>query len=106
MDYETNAIDKDSITVNISTPSVVQVKPMHRYIELRSIMSATRTAKLIARCEIDSYAYTCVAGANNLIVETTGHKVYVYGFHEALGPMPNIDIGTAATIWDWPTTGI
>ena len=79
---------------------------MHRYIDLRRIRSAKSIAKSTARCELDSHADTCVAGANTLIVETTGQKVYVYGFHEALGPMANIDIGTAATIWDCPTTGI
>ena len=106
MYYETNTIDKDSITVNIYTPSSVQVKPIHRYIDLIRIMSATNISKLIARCELESHDNTCVAGASTLIVETTGQKVYVYGFHEALVPMANIDIGTAATIWDCPTTGI
>ena len=81
MDYETNTIDKDSITVIFSTPSDVQVKPMHRYIDLRRIMSATSIEKLIACCELDSHADTCVARANTLIVETTDQKVYVYGFH-------------------------
>ena len=99
-------MDKDSITLNISTPSVVHVKPMHRYINIIRIMSATSTAKLIARCELDSHTDTCVAGANTLIVETNEQKVYIYRFHEALGPMANIDIGTVATIWDCPTTGI
>ena len=106
MDYETNTIDKDYITVNISTPSAVQVKPMHRYIDLRRIMFATSIAKLIARCELDPHVNTCVAGANTLIFETTGQKVYVYGFHEALGPMTNIDIDKAANIWYCPTTVI
>ena len=106
MYYETNTIDKDSITVKISTPSAIQVKHMHRYIDLRRIMSATSIAKLIAHCDLDSHSDTCVAGSNTLVVEKTGQKVYVYGFHEALGPMPNIDIGTAATIWYCPTTGI
>ena len=106
MDYETNNIDKNFITVNISTPSAVQVKTMHRYIDLRRIMSATSIVKLIERCELDSHADTCVAGANTLILETTGQKLYVYGFHKVLGPMPNIDIGKDATIWDCPTTGI
>ena len=69
-------------------------------------MSATSIVKLIERCELDSHADTCVAGANTLILETTGQKLYVYGFHEVLGPMPNIDIGKDATIWDCPTTGI
>ena len=105
MDYKTNTIE-DSITVKLSTPSAELTNTMHRYIDLRRIRSATSIAKSIARCELDSHADTCVAGANTLIVETTGQKVYVYGFHEALGPMANIDIGTAATIWDCPTTGI
>ena len=41
LDYETNTIDKDSITVKMSTPSAVQVKPMHQYIDIRRIMSDT-----------------------------------------------------------------
>ena len=53
MDDETNTIDKDSITVIFSTPSDVQVKPMHRYIDLRRIMSATSIEKQIA-CESSS----------------------------------------------------
>jgi hypothetical protein len=52
------------------------------------------------RCELDSHADTCVAGANTILVATDGRTVNVYSF--AADKTPSITIATVATLWEAP----
>jgi hypothetical protein len=53
-----------------------------------------------ARAEIDTRADTICAGSTFLLHESTGKVVDVTGFHEALEPIKNIQIGTCITAID------
>lgn len=59
-----------------------------------------------ARMELDTHADTCVAGANTVVLDTTGKTVSVSPFcdsqYEAIADVP---IATVATVYDCPVTG-
>jgi hypothetical protein len=57
-------------------------------------------------CELDSHAYTSVAGPNCVVLENTKQVVNVSAFSEQLETMQGIPIVTAATAVDDPATGI
>jgi hypothetical protein len=57
------------------------------------------------RCELDSHADTCVAGANTILLEKTGRVVNVLPYNTDYAPKKNIPIATVATAWDDPKTG-
>ena len=58
----------------------------------------------INRCELDSHADTCVAGANTLLIAHDDRKVSVHPFSNDYTPMPDVQIGTVATLWVDPKT--
>jgi hypothetical protein len=60
---------------------------------------------MTTRCELDSHADTCVAGANCLVVVDDGRTANVYPYNEDYKPEKSIPIGTVATLWDCPKTG-
>lgn len=57
------------------------------------------------RCEMDSHADTCLAGANCRIVEKTGRSVEVQGFSPKLPTVKSVPIVTAMTTYECPRTG-
>ena len=59
----------------------------------------------INRCELDSHADTCVAGANTLLIAHDGRQVSVHPFSNDYTPMPDVQIGTVATLWVDPENG-
>ena len=64
-------------------------------------------AKMIAqdrkdKCELDSHADTTCAGDNCLIIDYTGIQVNVQPFSDSYKPIPNVQVGTAATAYDRP----
>ncbi len=52
--------------------------------------------------EVDSHADTCCAGTTFYLVEETDRTADVEGFHEDLGKLENIPIGTCYTAIDHP----
>jgi hypothetical protein len=52
------------------------------------------------RCELDSHADTCVAGANTILVSTDGRTVNVYSF--AADKTPSVTIAAFTTLWEAP----
>lgn len=56
------------------------------------------------RCEPDSHADTCVAGANCLLIEHTGRSVNVQGFSPDLPQLESVPIATVLTAYDCPRT--
>ena len=56
------------------------------------------------RCEMDSHADTCVAGANCTILEYTGRFATVEAYSPDY-PSKEIPIATVATAYDCPTSG-
>lgn len=78
----------------------------------RQVKSLTVTISLIhssveteLRCELDSHADTCVAGANFYFLGGDGRTVRVTPFSNSLQSVPDIPIGTAATLYQDSTTG-
>ena len=56
------------------------------------------------RCELDSHADTCVAGANCIVLEYTGRTAKVEAYSPDY-PSKQIPIATVATAYDCPKTG-
>ena len=78
----------------------------------RKVKALTLTISLVdmkpqenPRCETDSHADTCVAGSNFLFIGGDGRTVNVTPFSQALQSVPNIPVGTAATLYQDPQTG-
>jgi hypothetical protein len=59
----------------------------------------------INRCELDSHADTCVAGANTLLIAHDDRQVSVHPFSADYTPMSDVQIGTVATLWVHPESG-
>ena len=57
------------------------------------------------RCELDSHADTCVAGANCRLISHEGRKVSVHPYSEEYKPIHDVIIGSVATLWVDPTDG-
>jgi hypothetical protein len=57
------------------------------------------------RCELDSHADTCVAGADTLLVAHDDRIVSVHAFSGEHAPINDVQIGTVATLWIHPVTG-
>jgi len=74
-----------------------------RYVkELRRLLEDKRGG----RCELDSHADTCVAGANTVVIDYTGKTVNVSPFiEEEYEPLKAIPIATVGTAYDCPRTG-
>jgi hypothetical protein len=58
-----------------------------------------------ARCELDSHADTCVAGANTILISDSQKSVTVRPFSGEYLAMTNIPIGTVATAYTVPDDG-
>ena len=56
-----------------------------------------------SRCELDSYADTCVAGSNTLRVSDEGREVTVHGYSDELAPMIT-PVTMVTTLWIHPET--
>ena len=69
------------------------------------VASATSSDDRTSRCELDSHADTCVAGASTLLIAKTGRNVVVCPFSKEYKPFNTILIATVATVWDDPATG-
>ena len=50
------------------------------------------------RCDLDSHADTCVAGANTLCVSDEDRHVVVHAFSGEYAPVKNIPVATVATM--------
>ena len=74
-----------------------------RYI--RSSGSATTKHSEHTRCELDSHADTCVAGANTRILGDADRHVSVQAFTTEYKPQTNIPIASVATLWIDPLDG-
>jgi hypothetical protein len=57
------------------------------------------------RCELDSHADKCVAGANTRVLSISGRIVQVLGFSTEGGAIDNIPIVTCATAYTRHNTG-
>jgi hypothetical protein len=55
--------------------------------------------------ELDSHAYTCIAGANTIPLYFTDVKVSVSLFIGEYAPLEDIPIASVATAWDNPVDG-
>ncbi len=73
-------------------------------------VSAARPGKKVkfsgdGRCELDSHADTCCAGADCHVESTTGETVSVYPFSAESNKVSNVPIGTVVYAVDDPRTG-
>jgi hypothetical protein len=57
------------------------------------------------RCELDSHADTCVAGANTVLIGESQKSVTVRPFSGEYSALKNIPIGTVATAYTVPEDG-
>ena len=78
-----------------------------RVVRLRRKVCANNKDKVVAinRCELDSHADTCVAGANTLLIAHDNRLVSVHPFSSDYAPMKDVIIGSVATLWEDPMTG-
>ena len=60
----------------------------------------------IGRCELDTHADTCVAGANFLLDELTGELADVHPYGMKYEPMKDVPIVTAKTAWTDQESGM
>ena len=60
--------------------------------------------EVLYRTEMDSHADTCVAGAMYLLIRDEGKTVSVFSYNDEYKPV-TVTIGTAATLWEDPTSG-
>jgi hypothetical protein len=93
-------------------PTLMSIEPRiistisrsERFVSNSMMESMTQQASSSDRHELDSHADTCVAGANCIVLSTTGEKVTVRGFNSN-SQVNNIPIGTVASAVDSPQTG-
>ena len=88
--------------------TTVDLKPDddRRYVKhVFRIASTTRCDEDFSRCELDSHADTCVAGANTLYVSDDNRTVTVHPFSDEYKPVQNIPVATVATLWVHTETG-
>ena len=88
-------------------PLGAEVPSTIRVVRLRRKVCANQKDKVVAinRCELDSHADTCVAGANTLLIAHDNRLVSLHPFSSDYEPMTDVIIGSVATLWEDPTTG-
>ena len=82
-------------------------------LQQRDIKALTVTISLVdsanestTMCELDSHADTCVAGSNFYFVGGDGRTVNVSPFTKSINSIADVPIGTVATLYHHPATGV
>ena len=91
---------EDSAQTGADARTVLSLNCFERKIQERFISGAN--TKRLDRCDLDSHADTCVAGANCILEEDSMQRVTVSGFSEELKPIDDIPISTCLTAYDLP----
>ena len=85
-------------TLSPATPRLLSLRAIHYLASSATSHSPT--------CELDTHADTCVAGSNCILLSRCDRTVSVYAFSQDYAPQQNIPIGTVATVWVHPRTGV
>ena len=89
---------------------ICQVKSINRRIahvkRTKTKVAATKsTSPVFGRCELDSHAYTIVAGRNCIILSYTGRECDVSPYRDDYEAVKGVPIVHAATAWQLQHTG-
>ena len=60
---------------------------------------------IVRRCDLDSHADTSVAGSGFILLGEPSRFVTVHGYTPERAPIPDVPLGTTATVWINPATG-
>ena len=63
------------------------------------------TARTTRRCDLDSHADTSVAGSGFVMLGQPHRFVNVHGYSPERAPIPDVPLGTTATVWINPKNG-
>ena len=72
----------------------------------RNEIPSPTTPGTIGKCEMDTHADTCCAGANCIPLYFTGEVCEVAGFTPDVGRIKDVPVATVCTVWTSPETGL